>query len=46
MRYAGRAEWTKLRTDTSNAWLLFGAVVLTLAVGVAVAMTSRCDAPA
>ncbi|MGI5371872.1 ABC transporter permease [Streptomyces sp. A244] len=44
MRYAGRAEWTKLRTDTSNAWLLFGAVVLTLAVGAAVAMTSRCDA--
>jgi ABC-2 type transport system permease protein len=44
MRYAGRAEWTKLRTDPSNAWLLFGAVVLTLAVGAAVAMTSRCDA--
>ncbi|MGI5423684.1 ABC transporter permease [Streptomyces sp. CA-179760] len=44
MRYAGRAEWTKLRTDTSNAWLLFGAVALTLAVGAAVAMTSRCDA--
>jgi ABC-2 type transport system permease protein len=43
MRYAGRAEWTKLRTDTSNAWLLFGAVALTLAVGAAVAMTSRCD---
>ncbi|MFD6287027.1 ABC transporter permease [Streptomyces sp. NPDC060205] len=44
MRHAGRAEWTKLRTDTSNAWLLFGAVALTLAVGAAVAMTSRCDA--
>ncbi|MEU2542215.1 ABC transporter permease [Streptomyces iakyrus] len=44
MRYAGRAEWTKLRTDPGNAWLLFGAVVLTLAVGAAVAMTSRCDA--
>ncbi|MEU0400108.1 ABC transporter permease [Streptomyces sp. NPDC006197] len=45
MRCAGRAEWTKLRTDTSNAWLLFGAVALTLAVGAAVAMTSRCDSP-
>lgn len=44
MRYAGRAEWTKLRTDAGNAWLLIGAVALTLAVGAAVAMTSRCDA--
>jgi ABC-2 type transport system permease protein len=43
MRYAGRAEWTKLRTEGGNAWLLFGAVALTLAVGAAVAMTSRCD---
>lgn len=43
MRYAGRAEWTKLRTDAANTWLLVGAVVLTLAVGAAVAMTSRCD---
>lgn len=45
MRYAGRAEWTKLRTDPSNRWLLLGVVALTLAVGTAVAMTSRCDSP-
>ncbi|MFC9248334.1 ABC transporter permease [Streptomyces sp. NPDC057136] len=44
MRYAGRSEWTKLRTDASNGWLLLGVVALTLAVGAAVAMTSRCDA--
>ncbi|MDR3083220.1 MAG: ABC transporter permease, partial [Streptomyces sp.] len=43
MRYAGRAEWTKLRTDASNAWLLLCTVALTLAVGAATAMTSRCD---
>ncbi|MGW8887153.1 ABC transporter permease [Streptomyces sp. NPDC055749] len=43
MRYAGRAEWTKLRTDVGNTWLLLGVVALTLAVGAAVAMTSRCD---
>ncbi|MFD3656614.1 ABC transporter permease [Streptomyces sp. NPDC058620] len=44
MRYAGRSEWTKLRTDSSNGWLLLGVVALTLAVGAAVAMTARCDA--
>ncbi|MFJ6572570.1 ABC transporter permease [Streptomyces sp. NPDC091292] len=44
MRYAGRAEWTKLRTDSSNGWLLLGTMALTLAVGAAVAMTARCDA--
>ncbi|MFG2562599.1 ABC transporter permease subunit [Streptomyces sp. NPDC048496] len=43
-RNAGRAEWTKLRTDSGNTWLLLGVVALTLAVGAAVAMTSRCDA--
>ncbi|TXS41845.1 ABC transporter permease subunit [Streptomyces sp. OR43] len=43
MRFAGRAEWTKLRTDAANVWLLFGAAALTLTVGAAVAMTSRCD---
>ncbi|MBQ0853933.1 ABC transporter permease [Streptomyces sp. BH-SS-21] len=43
MKAAGRAEWTKLRTDAGNAWLTLGMVVLTLAVGAAVAMTSRCD---
>ncbi|MFE4335522.1 ABC transporter permease [Streptomyces sp. NPDC056831] len=46
MRNVGRAEWTKLRTDASNGWLLLGAVALTLAIGAAVAMTSRCDAVA
>ncbi|PSM41038.1 ABC transporter permease [Streptomyces dioscori] len=44
MRTAGRAEWTKLRTDATNGWLMLGMVVLTLAAGAAVAMTSRCDA--
>ena len=31
------AEWTKLRTLTATAWLLVGAVALTIAVSVAVA---------
>ncbi|MFI6492049.1 ABC transporter permease subunit [Streptomyces sp. NPDC050564] len=44
MTRAGRAEWTKLRTDASNGWLTLGVIVLTVAVGAAVAMTSRCDA--
>ncbi|MEU6026927.1 ABC transporter permease [Streptomyces tauricus] len=44
MKSAGRAEWTKLRTDAGNGWLTLGVVVLTLAAGAAVAMTSRCDA--
>ncbi|MFJ8941503.1 ABC transporter permease [Streptomyces sp. NPDC102365] len=44
MKSAGRAEWTKLRTDASNSWLTLAVVALTLAVGAAVAMTSRCDA--
>ena len=37
MSDALHAEWTKLRTLTSTAWLLAGAVVLTVAVTVAVA---------
>ncbi|MER6096692.1 ABC transporter permease [Streptomyces sp. NPDC001728] len=44
MRYAARSEWTKLRTDPGNGWLLLGVVALTLVVGAAVAMTARCDA--
>jgi len=44
MKRAGRAEWTKLRTDASNGWLALGVIALTVAVGAAVAMTSRCDA--
>ncbi|WP_217544738.1 ABC transporter permease [Streptomyces sp. GbtcB6] len=45
MRRAGHAEWTKLRTDTANAWLVLSLVALTVAVGAGVAMSSRCDAP-
>lgn len=45
MRYAGHAEWTKLRTDPAQVRLLLGVVALTLAVGAAVSMTARCDAP-
>lgn len=41
---AGRAEWTKLRTDPGNGWLLLATVILILAVGAAVSMTARCDA--
>ncbi|KUM84010.1 ABC transporter permease [Streptomyces pseudovenezuelae] len=44
MRRAGHAEWTKLRTEAGNGWLVLGVVALTVAVGAAVAMTSRCDA--
>ncbi|MFJ2738699.1 ABC transporter permease [Streptomyces sp. NPDC087440] len=42
---AVRAEWTKLRTDTVNLWLLLGTVVLTLAVSAGVVLTARCDGP-
>ncbi|MFG2833435.1 ABC transporter permease [Streptomyces zaomyceticus] len=45
MKNAVRAEWTKLRTDAVTLVLLLGAVVSTVAVGTAVAVTSRCDAP-
>ncbi|MER6078845.1 ABC transporter permease [Streptomyces sp. NPDC001833] len=44
MRRAGHAEWTKLRTDAGNVWLVLGVMVLTVAVGAGVAVTSRCDA--
>ncbi|MER5363396.1 ABC transporter permease subunit [Streptomyces sp. NPDC002785] len=43
MRRAWYAEWTKLRTDVSNSWLVLGVIALTVAVGAAVAMTSRYD---
>src|ERR1019366_2188954 len=36
-----RAEWTKLRTLTSTAWLLIGTVGLTMAVSVAVAAATH-----
>jgi ABC-2 type transport system permease protein len=37
MTHALRAEWTKLRTVTATAWLLLGAIVLTVALGAAAA---------
>jgi ABC-2 type transport system permease protein len=36
MRSALRAEWTKLRTQQSTAWLLLGAALATVAISVAV----------
>jgi ABC-2 type transport system permease protein len=42
MRRALHAEWTKLRTDTSNIWLLIGAVALTVIIGASVASTTKC----
>jgi ABC-2 type transport system permease protein len=38
-----RAEWTKLRTVAGPAWLLAGAVALTVAVGAAAASAVRCS---
>ncbi|OPC83989.1 ABC transporter permease [Embleya scabrispora] len=49
MRYAVHAEWTKLRTLRSTAWLLLGLVAATVVVGVSVASavdTSHCPTPA
>ncbi|WP_229901903.1 ABC transporter permease [Streptomyces zaomyceticus] len=45
MKNAVRAEWTKLRTEAVTLGLMLGVVVSTVAVGAAVAVTSRCDAP-
>jgi ABC-2 type transport system permease protein len=42
MKNALHAEWTKLRTETSNIWLLVGAVVLTVAIGAGIASTTSC----
>jgi ABC-2 type transport system permease protein len=39
-----RAEWMKLRTVSSSAWLLAGMVALTVGVGAAVTAASRCPA--
>ncbi len=39
-----RAEWTKLRTISGPAWLLAGAVVLTVAVSLAAVAANRCPA--
>ncbi|GAB3959271.1 hypothetical protein GCM10029978_005980 [Actinoallomurus acanthiterrae] len=38
------AEWTKLRTVTSTAWLLLGGVALTVAISAAVTATVSCPA--
>ncbi|HXB49006.1 MAG TPA: ABC transporter permease [Streptosporangiaceae bacterium] len=43
-RDALRAEWLKLRTVSSSAWLLAGVVALTLGVGAAVMAANRCPA--
>lgn len=48
MRYALHAEWTKLRTLRSNAWLAAAVTVFTVAAGLAAMSTvdiSRCPTP-
>ncbi|HUC21161.1 MAG TPA: ABC transporter permease [Streptosporangiaceae bacterium] len=45
-RDALRAEWLKLRTVSTSAWLLAGVVVLTVGVGAAVMAAGRCPAGA
>jgi ABC-2 type transport system permease protein len=42
MKPALHAEWTKLRTAAGTAWLLLGAVVLTVALGAAVTAAVTC----
>ena len=44
LRDALAAEWTKARTLASTGWLLLAAVVLTVAVGIAVAAAVTCPA--
>jgi len=39
-----RAEWLKLRTVSSSAWLLAGMVALTVGVGATVMTANRCPA--
>jgi ABC-2 type transport system permease protein len=39
-----RAEWTKLRTAPGALWLLLAVIVLTVAVGAAVAAAAKCPA--
>jgi ABC-2 type transport system permease protein len=39
-----RAEWLKLRTVSSSAWLLAGIIVLTIAVSAAASAANRCPA--
>jgi ABC-2 type transport system permease protein len=48
LSYALRAEWTKLRTVSSTAWLLVAAVLFMIAVSAAAAQsvdTSLCPSP-
>ncbi len=42
LRYALRAEWTKLRTVSGPAWLLLGMVALTVAVSAAAVGATHC----
>ena len=42
LRYALHAEWTKLRTVPGPAWLLLGAVALTIAVSAAAVGATHC----
>ena len=44
MRQVLDAEWTKLRTVASTAWLLAGVAVLTVAVSLAVDFAAACPA--
>ncbi len=49
MRWAVQAEWTKLRTVPSTAWLLLAIVAFTAALGAAATAsvdTSQCPSPA
>jgi ABC-2 type transport system permease protein len=42
LRYALRAEWTKLRTVSGPAWLLLGVAALTIAVSTAAVGATHC----
>jgi ABC-2 type transport system permease protein len=45
LRYALRAEWTKLRTVSGTAWLLAGVVVLTVGVSAVAVGATKCTTP-
>jgi len=44
LREAFRAEWTKQRTIAGPAWLLLGAIAMTVAISAAALAASRCPA--
>jgi len=46
MSAALHAEWTKLRTQASTAWLLLGVIALTVAVSAAAAAAGTCHSSA